>query len=1141
MSFPSIDETLNISVWNEAVKPYKEGIGLNKIVQAEKTTDQSNKVFNKVYPKSVSFSDLRFVRLYQGRKIIYGLLDSGAQVNVIGSAQLKRLEHTLMDYPSLPITGFNQSKAQAASWSTVIMYINGRSFKLIVAEVEHLDLGLVLGLPFFELLQVVPSIHLDFADSKVGPFQLFKGRKYQALELNTICLDSDEQAKVKKALENDCLTIDQFNKVSELLLEYSDLWSGNKIGQTKILKHSIELMHKRPIASRPRRHPAEAAQIIEVELNKMLENGVIRPSKSAYSSEVVLVKKKTDDWRFCIDFRPLNKATVSDKFPLPRIQDLVRAVGNSSYFISLDLRAGYWQIFMDENSIEFTAFRTPRGLFEFIVMPFGLKNAPATFQRCMELVLGDLYLKGVLVYLDDVLIHHTSFEGILALCLCVLKRFREVKLTLNLSKCSFFPTQVKYLGHLISKGQIMPDPQKITALQLIQAPKDRKGIQRLLGFFNYYRQFFPKFSHTAEPITRLLKKTNKFKWGEEQDKALSLLKTNLCSLTLNNPLNSDEYLLETDASDTAIGAILSCRSSDQHPWQPVEFASKTLPEVARRWPVHEREAYAIVWALDKFDCYLRGRSFKCYTDNSSLQWMQNATTGKISRWASRMSEYAIEIYHKSGKKMEHVDFLSRYITPPEPLLAPRMVYSIQLPVIPLPSIEDIVKAQASAIRPVGRGFVTREDITYYRGRIWVPPTQRLEVIEACHQLIPHVHGGQKKTVKAITRVFDWPGIHNDVGTFIHSCLVCQRTRPGIERLQGLFRTHPLEGPFEKIHIDLWSCQANGRTITLFTVIDSFTKWVECVELINKTSEIIVSTLLECWISRFGVPRILVSDQEQVFNGVALKKLAALLGVRHLRSAVYHPEGNALIESFHRHLTRGLSQFSLHTTDPFPFKDALSLTLMAYRASFHSTIDESPAFLTHGCDLRPAADSDWRAIRPGLDQERTKFLTLMRLEILAKANSRALVITDKANEHRLDDHFEVNDLVLLRKSPISRSHHKEELSNKLNPTWSLPYRVIIVLPKGKVAKIRSCLSFNPRKLEEVHIQNARKINGPLTEGQRALWNAIVEKEIERLYESESPLPEIVQRFWSEVDKAQASKSLERLSNKRPQPDSVSCDN
>ncbi|EZG43551.1 putative retrotransposon protein, partial [Gregarina niphandrodes] len=337
----------------------------------------------------------------------------------------------------------------------------------------------------------------------------------------------------------------------------------------------------------------------------MLEKGVIRPSRSPYASGIVLVKKKTGEWRFCIDYRPLNAVTVRDEFPIPRIDDLLRAVRGSRWFVALDLRAGYWQVAMRERDVPKTAFRTPTGLFEFVVMPFGLVNAPATFQRMVEQLFGDMYWSGVLVYLDDILVHAPTLDEVLRLLGEVLRRLQAAGLKLRLSKCTFLPKQIEYLGHVIEEGRIAPQPKKVEAIRQLKAPTDVRGLRQLLGMVGYYRSFVPNYAGVTQPLTRLMRGQVPYVWGEEQQHAFELVKASLVGAALCNDFSGAQLVVETDASDYAVAGILSCDSHGK--MTPIEYMSKTLSEVEVRWPTREKEAYAIVAALRKFDVYIRGR------------------------------------------------------------------------------------------------------------------------------------------------------------------------------------------------------------------------------------------------------------------------------------------------------------------------------------------------------------------------------------------------------------------------------------------------------------------------------------------------------------------------------------------------------
>ncbi|EZG42978.1 putative retrotransposon protein [Gregarina niphandrodes] len=304
-----------------------------------------------------------------------------------------------------------------------------------------------------------------------------------------------------------------------------------------------------------RKYSEEQKKIIETEVKSMLEKGV-----------------KTGEWRFCIDYRPLNKITLKDEFPLPRIDDLLRTVRGSKWFIALDMRAGYWQVATETKDIPKTAFKTPNGLFEFTVMPFGLVNAPATFQRMVEQLFGDLCWDGVLVYLDDIFIHAPELERVLQLLTIVLSRLQRAGLRLRLSKCSFLPTQIEYLGHVIQEGKLAPQPKKIEAFKVLTSPVDTTTLRQALGMFGYYRSFIPNYAALTIPLTRLMKGKAEFVWGTEQETAFLQLKDKLGKAVLSNEWQEGEIIVETDASDYAVAGVLSFDKEGMI--VPVEFMKR---------------------------------------------------------------------------------------------------------------------------------------------------------------------------------------------------------------------------------------------------------------------------------------------------------------------------------------------------------------------------------------------------------------------------------------------------------------------------------------------------------------------------------------------------------------------------------------
>ncbi|EZG42706.1 putative Gag-pol polyprotein [Gregarina niphandrodes] len=275
----------------------------------------------------------------------------------------------------------------------------------------------------------------------------------------------------------------------------------------------------------------------------------------------------------------------------------------------------------------------------------------------VENLFGDLYWNGVLVYLDDILIHAATLEEVFAKLEEVLKRLRASGLKLRLSKCSFLPEQVEYLGHTITEGRIAPQPRKVEAIDALQPPRDIKGLRQALGMAGYYRNFIPNYAEVTQPLTKLMRRTEPYAWGKEQQQAFDAVKEGLKDAALCNDYASGELVIETDASDYAVAGILSCKKDGME--TPVEYMSRTLSEVEVRWPTREKEAYAIVVALQKFDAYVRGRRTTVYTDHKSLEWMFQAKKGKIARWATLLQKYDLDIVHKNETQIAHVDALSR--------------------------------------------------------------------------------------------------------------------------------------------------------------------------------------------------------------------------------------------------------------------------------------------------------------------------------------------------------------------------------------------------------------------------------------------------------------------------------------------------
>lgn len=482
-------------------------------------------------------------------------------------------------------------------------------------------------------------------------------------------------------LDENNLSSDQLQKVRQVLGSWSSIFSTGPtdLGKTDLVKHDIKLADSTPFKEPYRRIPPALYEEVRQHLREMLDAGAIRPSKSPYSSNVVLVRKKDGTLRFCIDFRKLNSRTIRDAYTLPRIDDTIDTLIGSKYFSKLDLRSGYWQVEMNESDKEKTAFTIGNlGFYECNRMAFGLTNAPATFQRLMERCMGDLNLKECLIFLDDILIFSETFDEHISRLEAVFSRLKQHGLKLKGSKCEFFKPSVKYLGHVVSEAGVQTDPDKISAIASWPEPDNIKSLRQFLGFTGYYRRFIKDYARIVKPLNDLLighptspsskmKKKNKKKkiaswqWGEAQQTAFDLLKEKLSSPPVLAYADfSKPFILHTDASTEGLGAVLYQEQDGLE--RVVAYASRGLRNSERNYPAHKLEFLCLKWAVtDKFHDYLYGNNFTVCTDNNPLTYVLSSAkldaTGH--RWLASLSTYNFQLRYKSGKSNGDADGLSR--------------------------------------------------------------------------------------------------------------------------------------------------------------------------------------------------------------------------------------------------------------------------------------------------------------------------------------------------------------------------------------------------------------------------------------------------------------------------------------------------
>ena len=767
-----------------------------------------------------------------------------------------------------------------------------------------------------------------------------------------------------------------------LLSSYSDVFAldSSELGTTKLVTHSINTGQHLPVKQPLRRTPFALRNKVEELVDDMLKQGVIEPSASPWASPIVLVQKKDGGVRFCVDYRKLNQCTKLDEFPLPRIDDTLDILNGSKYFSALDLASGYWQVAMDEDSKEKTAFTTFAGLYQFRKMPFGLVNAPATFQRLMEIVLSGLARSVCVVYLDDVLVVGRTMTEHNANLSRVMDRLRKAGLKLRPGKCRFALTEVEYLGHVVSEQGIRADPRKVKAVQQFPVPQDVKSLRSFLGLASYYRKFVPGFAKIARPLHALTKKDVPFAWSHNCQKAFNDLKELLShSPLLVFPDFSKPFVLETDASGAGLGAVLAQKQEDGSV-HPVAYASRSLQPHEKNYGITELEGLGVVWAVKHFRPYLYGHSCEVFTDHSALTSLLNTPqpSGKLARWGMAIQELNLTIKHRSGHSNVNADTLSRAplldredttepdgviaaLNPPtdsdhcalsaaqreDSNLAEIIVY-LETGVLP----EDEGRARTLVLS--SSQYVLEDEVLYRVEkdstlRIVPPRSQRQELFNEAHAGVFGAHLSDVKVHSELRRHYWWHGMRADITRWTRACLVCNTHSPG-RAVHSPLTPIPVNGPFDRVGVDVIkfpiSRQGNQYAVVF---MDYLTKWPEVYATSDQTAATIANLLVREIVARHGVPSELLSDRGQAFLSGLLKEVQQVLGFKKVNTTAYHPQTDGLVERFNRTLISMLAKTV--ERDGRDWDQQLPFVLFAYRTSQQQSTLESPFFILYGRDPR----------------------------------------------------------------------------------------------------------------------------------------------------------------------------------------------
>ena len=710
------------------------------------------------------------------------------------------------------------------------------------------------------------------------------------------------------------LNDDEKFKAQNMLIRKRMKFAKNKgdLGRTKVVRHTIDIEKNRSIKIRPGRMPKSKREEGEKEIKRMLDQGIIVPSKSPWAAPVVLVRKKDGSIRVCTDFRLLNKVTIKDSYPLPRINDLLDALSGSVWFSTLDLMSGYWQVEVDPKDREKTAFATTGGLYEYNVMPFGLANAPATFERLTGL--RGLHWQTCLVYLDDIIVFSKTFDTHLARLEEVIDRIGAAGLKLSPKKCHLFQSEVVFLGHVVNKDGISTDPAKIQTVKDWPQPKSVKEVRSFLGLCSYYRKFVQGFATIAKPLHELTQKDKAFFWSETCQRAFESLKTAVISSPILAYSDAEgELILDTDASGVGLGAVLSQVQEGSE--RVIGYYIRTLTQPERQYCVTRRELLALVAAVKQFHTYLYGRKVTVRTDHGALRWLLNFKNpeGQMALWLGDLGRYDLDIQYRPGKAHGNADALSRRpcgdckhcrqqelhdqledaTDCPAKVCAVFAIQRKEAPWLTSYSSEDLrkwqsedkslnkvvkwlqqgerpswkdIKQESQVIKiywsmwktfQLNNGVIYRKDPNTEQIQLVTPVNLKQQILNQVHNQRLGGHFGIKKTLHNVRMRFWWPGLRADVKRWCRTCIMCQKRNPRSGSRMPLHQDL-VGSPMERVAIDILSFREqteNGNTCVLVAT-DYFTKWTEAFALPDHRAITVADTLVTELFLKLGVPRIL---------------------------------------------------------------------------------------------------------------------------------------------------------------------------------------------------------------------------------------------------------------------------------------------
>lgn len=743
--------------------------------------------------------------------------------------------------------------------------------------------------------------------------------------------------------------------VLESLIQEMKTEIGTGLGRTHLLEHRIDTGDHLPVNQRQYPFSPPIMKELEQEIQDMIEMDVVEPSHSSWRSPVLLVKKSTGKNRLCLDSRQLNKVTKKDSYPLPRVSVILDSLKNAQYLSTIDLKSAFWQVPLEEESKQKTAFGLAgKGLYQFKVMPFGLCNASQTQQRLMDRLFPPQFEGKVFSYLDDIVLVDSNFESHIASLKWVLEQLKMAGLTVNMEKCQFARSSLKYLGYIVDKDGLRTDPDKVGAILNYPKPSTFTELKRFIGLASWYRRFVPNFAMVAAPLHDMTKGGKKGKtvtWTNEAEKAFMDLKTALTSTpVLKVPDYSKEFSIQCDASNYGVGAVLIQAFDGTE--MPIAYTSRKLTDRECKYSASERELLSVLHAIEQFRPYVEGSHFKVITDHSALQWLHKNKDphGRLARWAMCLQQFDYEVTHRKGKDNIVPDALSRAL--------PEEISVIEI----TPSDKDdwyksiekgISEGSASSDWEINQQQLWKYlplkqfPDENYSWKLVIPEKLRNQVLKECHDDPTSGHLGMKKSINRTRQHYYWPSLIQDVKDYVRKCQVCAKHKVSQLPPSGKLGLHrEVTEPFQMLSVDLMGPFPRSKHGNTMLLVFScwFSKFSLLFPLRNGKTSLITKILEEQIFLIYGTPKVIICDNGKQFTSNEFKDLANTYGVELWFTPYYHPQANPT-ERVNRVIGTAIASYI--NDNHKEWDHYIPHIGHALRTAVHEVTGKTPAYLVFG--------------------------------------------------------------------------------------------------------------------------------------------------------------------------------------------------